>query len=76
MHYNSANMSFGQLCTQIQPIAFPEFPLHMQKYICVWLVYSSVIYNIPLGKSVFFSDRWKIAREKDRTSAKMGLKVD
>jgi hypothetical protein len=35
MHYNSANMSFGQLCTQIQPIAFPEFPLHMQKYICV-----------------------------------------
>jgi len=76
MNYNSEKMALGQLCTQIHPIAFPEFPLHMQKYIFVWLVYSSAVYKIPLKKSAFFSDRWKIARGKDRISAKRELKID
>jgi len=30
LHCNSANMSLGQLYTQIHPIALPEFPLHKQ----------------------------------------------
>jgi len=43
-------MSLGQLCIQFHPIAFPEFPFHMQTIFFVRLIYSSKFYNIPLRK--------------------------
>jgi hypothetical protein len=66
--------SLELLCAQFQPIAFPEFPFECIKIVCIWIVYSSTIYKIPLRKSPYFSDRWKLAIGRDRISAKIGFK--
>jgi hypothetical protein len=68
------NMSPELLCTQFQPIVFPEFPFECIIIVCIWKVYSFTIYEIPLRTSSYFSNSWKLAIGKDRISAKIGFK--
>ena len=58
LYSNSANMSLGHLCKQIHPIAFPEFPLHMQKK--VLRMVSLIFYKLQNTFNKILSTGWTV----------------
>jgi hypothetical protein len=68
-------MSLGQLCTRVHPIAFTEFPLHIQtKYLRIISLLLFISQN-GCKKSEFFSDKKKLAIEMERISATTRFKI-
>jgi len=73
LYSNSANMSLGHLCKQIHPIAFPEFPLHMQKK--VLRMVSLIFYKLQNTFKKILATDWTVSGDRITMVAKFTAPV-